>query len=314
MSVQRCLARVASMRAQCADAGWRSRVNVRKLLTADGVIISATFYGEELLPQQRKGAVLVASAIGVAQRFYTDFASWLSRQGYLVVTFDYRGIGRSRPEHLRGFQADVLSWAKLDCAAVLDAVSAECGGGPVYWIGHSLGGQIVALVPGAERITRVLIAGSGTGYWRENAAAFRPRALMLWYLVAPVSTAVCGYFPGKRLRVIGDLPAGVVQQWRRWCLNPQYLLSEGDWVRERFAAFSAPITFLSVTDDEYMSERSIESLASWYSCAPKTLRRFSPQDLGVPGIGHFGFFRARFERLLWQDEMLPLLSPAAASR
>lgn len=292
-------------------ADGEARVHVEKLFAADGVVISATFYGEELLPQQRKGAVLLASAMGVAQRYYTDFATWLSRQGYLVATFDYRGIGRSRPERLRGFKADVLSWARLDCAAVLDAVSARAGGKPIYWIGHSLGGQIVALVPGAERISRVLILGSGTGYWRENASAFRPRALLLWYLIAPVSVALCGYFPGKTLRVIGDLPAGVAQQWRRWCLNPLYLLSEGDWVRERFATFGAPITFFSVTDDEYMSARSIESLASWYAHAPKTLRRLSPQDLGVARMGHFGFFRARFERLLWQDQLLPLLGAGA---
>lgn len=285
-------------------------MNVEKLVTADGVLISATFYGEELLPQQRKGAVILASAMGVAQRFYTDFATWLARQGYLVVTFDCRGIGRSRPERLRGFRADVLSWAKLDCAAVLDAVSARAGGRPIYWIGHSLGGQLVALVPGVERLSRVLILGSGTGYWRENAAAFRPRALMLWYLVAPIATALCGYFPGKRLRLIGDLPAGVVWQWRRWCLNPRYMLSEGPWVCERFAAFSAPVVFFSVTDDEYMSARSIESLASWYARAPKTHRRLTPQDFGVARMGHFGFFRARFERLFWQDQLLPLLGTA----
>ena len=284
-------------------------MNVEKLLTADGVAISATFYGDELLPQQRKGAVLVASAMGVAQRFYTDLAAWLARQGYLVATFDYRGIGRSRPERLRGFQADVLSWTKLDCATMLEAVSARAGEGPIYWIGHSLGGQIVALVPGAEKISRAVIVGSGSGYWRQNATGFRPRALVLWYLVAPISTALCGYFPGKTLRVIGDVPAGVLWQWRRWCLQRQYVLSEGEWVRERFARFSAPVVFFSVTDDEYMSARSIESLASWYTRAPKTLRTFSPKDLGVPRIGHFGLFRASFQRLFWEEQLLPLLPP-----
>lgn len=286
-------------------------MNLQQLLTADGVAISATFYGEERPPPQRRGAVLVASAMGVAQRYYTDFATWLAQQGYLVATFDYRGIGRSRPQRLRGFEADVLSWAKLDCAAMLDALGSRAGGVPLYWIGHSVGGQFVALVPGVERVARVVTVGAGSGYWRDNTAAFRSRALLLWHLIAPVSTAVCGYFPGKSLRLVGDLPAGVILQWRRWCLHPEYLLSEGEAVRERFAAFNTPMAIFSFTDDEYMSARSIESLAGWCARAPKTARRFSPQDLSVPRIGHFGFFRSSFERSLWQEQLLPQLSSPA---
>jgi predicted alpha/beta hydrolase len=231
-----------------------------------------------------------------------------------VATFDYRGIGLSRPERLRGFKTDILSWATLDCAAMLDAVRARAGEAPLYWIGHSLGGQILPLVPGRERIARVMTVASGSGYWRENAAALRRRALLLWHLVAPVSTAICGYFPGKTLRMVGDLPAGVLQQWRRWCLHPQYLLSEGEWVRERFAAVATPMVIFSVTDDEYMSARSIESLSGWYTQAPKAARRFSPHDLGVPRIGHFGFFRASFERSLWRERLLPELSSPSMPR
>jgi predicted alpha/beta hydrolase len=127
-------------------------------------------------------------------------------------------------------------------------------------------------------------------------------------VVAPVSTAICGYFPGRSLRIVGDLPAGVLQQWRRWCLHPQYLLSEGTWVRERFAAFATPVVLFSVTDDEFMSERSIESLRGWYSGAPTATRRLSPASVGVARIGHFGVFRDAFERPIWQALLLPQLS------
>ena len=41
--------------------------------------------------------MLIVPAMGVDQRYYAAFASWLADQGYFVVTFDYRGMGRSRP-------------------------------------------------------------------------------------------------------------------------------------------------------------------------------------------------------------------------
>jgi predicted alpha/beta hydrolase len=283
-------------------------LRVHKLLAADGVSISATFHGEARPQGQIKGAVLVVCAMGATQRYYEPFAVWLEQQGYLVATFDYRGMGLSRPERLRGFQADVLTWARLDCAAVLDALRARAAGAPLYWIGHSLGGQIMPLVPGSETVVRVVMVCSGSGYWRENAPGLRRRVPLLWHLVAPASTAICGYFPGRVLGIVGDLPAGVLFQWRRWCLHREYLLGEGTWVRERFAAVATPVVLFSVTDDEVMSERSIESLRGWLMRAPTAARRLSPQALGVPRIGHFGFFRPGFERSIWQALLLPQLS------
>jgi predicted alpha/beta hydrolase len=50
-------------------------------------------------------------AMGTTQKYYAAFARWLARQGFLVVTFDYRGTGQSRTGNLREFKADILDWA-----------------------------------------------------------------------------------------------------------------------------------------------------------------------------------------------------------
>lgn len=56
---------------------------------------------------------------------------------------------------------------------------------------------------------------------------------------------------------------------------------------------------LSFTDDEMMSEQGIRSLHRLYANAPIEYRRIAPRDIGVPRIGHFGFFRPQFEPTLW---------------
>ena len=254
-----------------------------------------------------KASVVVPSAMGVAQNFYTRFAEWLANQGYSVTTFDYRGIGLSAPPSLRGFRVNVVDWAREDCAAVIDFTRAQRPNLPLYWVGHSLGAQLIGLIPNRDHIDRVISVAAGSGYWRTNAWPTKRVVLWLWYVAAPLAIALYGYFPGKRLRKVGDLPAGVMEQWRRWCLNREYSASEGEEARASYASVRVPMLALSFTDDEVVSDESIRQLHALYASAPVQYRRISPHEIGVPRIGHFGFFRAQFEQTLW-----PLIPRALA--
>jgi predicted alpha/beta hydrolase len=276
-----------------------------KVRAADGVEIDAGFFEAKA---KARGSVLIAPAMSVPQSYYRPFAEWLAGEGYHAATFDYRGTGASRAGSLRGYKADILVWAGLDCAAMLEAVAQRAPDMPLYWVGHSLGGQILGFLPNRERIARAITVATGSGYWRENAPALRRRVWWLWYFVAPLATALYGYFPGARLRKVGDLPRGVMEQWRRWCLNPDYAVGDGEHVRAQFAAVRTPIVSLSFVDDELMSARNTESIHGFYLNAPRTMKRIAPADAGVRRIGHFGFFRAAFEQPLWRAHVLPELT------
>lgn len=272
-----------------------------EVVAEDGFTLAAREYGDA---SSARASVLIVPAMGVEQQYYASFAQWLVEQGYCVVTFDYRGMGASRPDRfrrsLRGFEADVITWATRDCAAMVDVVAERAAGRPLLWIGHSLGGQILGLVPNRERVTAMLTVATGSGYWRENATRLRAIVWWLWYVLVPLTLKLYGYFPGRRLRKVGDLPAGVIKQWRDWCLHRDYVVGhEGDVVRRRYAEVNTPIFSLSFTDDEFMSRANIDSLHSFYTGAPRTMKRISPRDIGVRGIGHFGFFRKRFADTLW---------------
>ena len=230
--------------------------------TGDGFDLRATLFGS---PEHCRAAVLIAPAMGVGQPYYAAFAQWLAEQGLFVATFDYRGIGDSRPpeyrKSLRGFEADVMTWATRDCAAMVSHLAERTEGKPLLWIGHSLGGQILALVPNRHRVNAMVTVATGSGYWRENATRLRMIVWWLWYVLVPVTLKLYGYFPGRRLRKVGDLPAGVIQQWRQWCLHREYVVGhEGDAVRRRYGEVTTPILSLSFTDDEFMSRANIESL------------------------------------------------------
>jgi predicted alpha/beta hydrolase len=247
-----------------------------------------------------RAAVIIPSAMGVAQKFYTQFAQWLASQGYHVTTFDYRGIGFSAPHTLRGFPVNIFDWARQDCATVIDRVKADVPNMPLHWIGHSLGGQLIGLIPNRDRIDRVITIATGSGYWLENTWRTKSMVWWLWFFLVPLALRTAGYFPGKRLRKVGDLPFGVMQQWRRWCLNREYVVgAEGDVVRADYASVRTPMLSLSFTDDEMMSAKGIKSLHGLYASAPVEYRRIAPREIGARHIGHFGFFRPQFEQTLW---------------
>jgi predicted alpha/beta hydrolase len=183
---------------------------------------------------------------------------------------------------------------------MIDAVAARIGSRPLLWVGHSLGGQILALVPNRERVHAMVTVAAGSGYWLENSTRLKLIVWWLWFFLVPVTLRLFGYFPGRALKKVGDLPHGVMRQWRAWCLHPEYAVGhEGDALRRQFAAVSTPILSLSFTDDEYMSARNTESLHGFYSGAPREMLRLAPQTIGARRIGHFGFFRKRFAETLW---------------
>jgi predicted alpha/beta hydrolase len=264
-------------------------------------------------PAEVRAVALIGGAMGARQDYYAPFARWLANQGYLVATFDYRGIGASRPAQrsLRHLRTNLFDWVE-DTDTVIDALIERAPHLPLYLVGHSLGAQLPGLLRHRDRIAGLLSIAAGSGYWRDNAPALKRTVLYFWHVLVPAATALFGYFPGRRLGKVGDLPRGVILQWRRWCLNPRYHVgAEGESVRARFAAARFPLVALSITDDELMTERGTHVLVDCYANAPRRVERIAPADVQAPRIGHFGFFRDQFETTLWQRGLALLQGFAA---
>ncbi|QTN21862.1 alpha/beta fold hydrolase [Rhizobacter sp. AJA081-3] len=276
-------------------------MNAHTLAADDGTPLSVRFF-EPAEGEPQRGAVVIGGAMGVRQDYYRAFADWLAQQGYRVATFDYRGMGDSPPlaGTLRGFRADLFDWA-ADTDSVIEALAARSGDLPIYLIGHSLGAQLPGLLRHRDRLAGLLSIAAGSGYWRDNAPQLRRIVLYFWHVLVPVGTALFGYFPGQRIGKVGNLPKGVVMQWRKWCMHPRYHVgAEGAMVRERFAAARFPVVALSIADDELMTERGTQVLIDCYANAPRRIERITPADVQAKRIGHFGFFRDQFRATLWQ--------------
>lgn len=263
-----------------------------RIAAADGYPIAATRF---VAAGSARGSVVVAGATGVPQGFYRRFAEYLAAQGYDVTTFDYRGIGQSKPASLKGFETSFLEWAHFDLAAVIDAALQP--GRPLFLVGHSFGGHAFGLLPNHEKVAGFYTFATGAGWagWMPRFEGLRVR--FMWTLVTPILATWKGYLPWSLLRRGEDLPLGVYRQWRRWCNYPHYFFDDPHLphLAERFAAVRTPIVAANALDDAWAPPASRDAFMKAYRNAPQTRLDLDPGRLG--GIGHMGYFRQKAQPL-----------------
>ena len=255
-----------------------------------------------------RGAVAIHAATGVPQGYYGAFAAFLASRGLLVLTFDYRGIGRSHPERLRGFRATMRDWAALDGAGALDELERQAAGAPLLAVGHSFGSNGFGVVDGVERYAAALFVGGQSGYWRHWRGHGATGMWFLTHVLLPVVSPLVGYFPSRLFGQGENLPAGVAVEWARWCRHPQY--AKGALDAPGYDRFGSPIRSYWMADDGYAPRPAAEALLHLYPRAPSELRAVHPGDIGAERIGHFGFFRDRFRDSLWDEGARWLLAQA----
>jgi predicted alpha/beta hydrolase len=271
--------------------------NTFALTALDGRPLGATRFE----PRGRAlGTLVIHGATATPARYYRAFASSLAEEGVRVLTYDYRGIARSRPSSLRGDTATMTEWALLDARAAHRYVAEQYPDEPFAVLGHSFGGQLVGLIDEPRDASCALFVGVQLGYYGNWPALQRARLAAIWKVVVPAFTSTIGYLPG-RVGVGEDLPRGVAEEWARWCTSPDYLVSEHPDAIARFARFHPPLAFYSFTDDDFAPERTVGALLDRLPPRGIDHRRIDPKNLGKGPIGHFGFFRPKFRESLWRE-------------
>jgi predicted alpha/beta hydrolase len=272
----------------------------------DGVELAVTRFPAQ---GEARATLVLPGAMGVRQDFYAPVARFFAENGIHVLTFDYRGMGWSRSGSLRGFRATVSDWAEKDLGAMLAEARRPAPGLPLFALGHSLGGQVLAVAPGAEAVRAMVTVTTGTGWYRHN-DRMPLQVRFFWFAAIPALTPLAGYFPGKALRMVGDLPAGVAWQWRRWSTHPDYLLCEGERYAEAFGRFTAPILGYSFADDAIVTKPAIDHMHAIYRAAPVERRHLAPTEIGERRLGHFGFFSEKRRGDLWKECLAWMLARA----
>lgn len=255
-----------------------------------------------------KSVVIISPAMGMPQTLYEKFALFLTEYGYAVMSYDYTGFGLSLKGPLKECKTTARELGELDGKAVIEFAKQTYPQLQIQWIGHSLGGQLLGIMPNANELSNAITVASGTGYWLYNKPQVRRTIWFVWYVIAPLSTKILGYFPGKALGIVADLPPNVINQWRRWCCHKDYAAGvEGPVIRERYASLTTPIKCISFTDDHFLTKRNVEGLHSQFTNSDVTYIDITPEEIDLGFIGHLNWYKEKFKQKIWQERILPEL-------
>lgn len=257
-------------------------------------------------------AVLINSGGGIRAAHYRHFARYLAENGVAVLTYDYRGIGRSRPLHMRSFKAVVEDWSEWDCGGAIAELRRRYPAAEAIGIGHSVGAMMFGAAPNVAELTRFVFVGAHTGFVGDYRRGYRLPMAVLWHGVMPLVTRIVGFFPGRLLHLGVDLPRGVALQWagrRTGTFGRERRVADGSRAGRlvsRLATLAGPALVVSISDDAFATEAGTRRLLGLYPRVAPTYLRFRPSDIGQPKIGHFGFFR-RTGAMLWPKVLAYIL-------
>lgn len=270
-----------------------------QLAARDGYALGAVLHDVSPGADPARAAVLCGGG-GIPARVYRRFASWLAARGLPLLTFDYRGIGRSRPATLRGFRAVLEDWAEHDGAAAIDWLRNRYPRAELTGIAHSIGALILGGAPNAGELSRFLLIGGHTGYCGDYHPRWRLPMTLMWHGVMPALARLFGYFPGRALRMGEDLPAGFACQWasrRAPELGASSPRAAAGLARcRRLEGRALALTF---TDDGFATVSGTRRVLAHLPRLAVEHRVIAPREAGLRRIGHFGFFRPEAERALW---------------
>ncbi|WAP50542.1 alpha/beta fold hydrolase [Arthrobacter sp. ATA002] len=246
--------------------------------------------------------MVIHSATAVAQRLYAGFAEYLCANGFAVLTYDYRGIGASgspqRNRHLR-----MRDWMEQDVPAAAAWMAARFPGLPQFAVGHSLGGQALVLGNGADELAGFVAVASHGGVTRAvEVRRERIRVTLVLRVVGPLCARLLGFAPARRLGLGEDMPGTAVLEWSGWARRPGYFFDDPSMdAAKRAAQVTTDVLAIGLSDDLWATPAQIGPFFGHLVNARVERRNYTPDDGGVPAMGHMGFFRRSVKDSLWPE-------------
>jgi predicted alpha/beta hydrolase len=268
--------------------------STRQVRTKDGKMIWVTCF----IPQQsNRKLMVIAPTACMAQDHYAFFASFLQEQGYTVITFDYRGMGRSAPVDLKGYRASMHQWAVQDIDAVILFAKKDFPNQEIIFTGHGIGGEIIGLTQASQYLSRLILVNSALSCKKLWPLKYRIRASVMNMVIRSLNKGF-GYFPGKRVGYQENIPGGVIHEWINWCSNRNGLFDT--FPDNNYRKFQVPLLVYSFSDDWHCPPKAVQELLNHFDNTVTTWEHLHPRDAGLKKIGHGGFFSAQAKEVLWR--------------
>lgn len=267
--------------------------------------------GVELFEHKNpRACILMFTAMGVEARYYQHFAEALSKTGFQVLTVDYRGNGLSSVRPKRGLHFGYETIISIDYAEVISFFRNRYPELPIFFLGHSLGGQLSTLFAARHpEIAKGIIQVACSSVFYKNYPNQKRQAWIATRLFDKIARII-GYFPGKTIGFGGKESIGVMRDWCTQGKTGRYDLFETDFDYETaLSNLKTPLLTIGVANDHLAPKAAREHLFNkLHPESPKRQIEWSKSNTGRSDLNHFSWAK-KPEGLIsfftdWIDEEL----------
>lgn len=266
------------------------------LTTNDHVPIIAHLFP----PESDNGKILlINSATGVKQHVYFSFAKYFAEKGFTVITYDYRGIGLSKPEQMKGFEASMRIWGSEDYKALTQYIRTRFPAYEKYCLGHSVGALILGMNEDSKMFEEFVFVGTQNAFVGNLKWKTKIEAYLGFGIAQPLTTQLLGYFPSEWFGLGESLPKNCAYDWRTLILNKKSTNGLLEKIDDYSKDLTQKVFVIRAEDDAWLTEKGVKSLLNdTYPNLKPTYRLVRVSESEKGEIGHINFFRS-YNKKLW---------------
>lgn len=271
---------------------------MEKLLitTQDQAVITAHLFSPE---QSNHKLLVINSATGVKQQVYFSFARYFAEQGYVVITYDYRGIGLSKPRNMRNFHASMRIWGSADFKAITEYIKHHFKDYQKYCLGHSVGALILGMNKNSDIFQEFIFVGTQNAFVGNLKFRTKIEAYLGFGIIQPLTTTVLGYFPAQWFGLGESLPKNCAYDWRTLILNRKSTNKLLEKTDDYSKMLTQKVLVIRAEDDVWLTEKGVKSLLNdTYPNLKPIYRLINTSESDKGEIGHVNFFRS-YNKKLW---------------
>ena len=269
-----------------------------KLVNASNETLFATIFHPEI-PNFK--LILINSATGVKQQVNFKLAQYLSNKGFTVITYDYIGIGLSKPNDLKNCKSSMRTWGQEDYKCITSYLKLNFENFEKYLIGHSVGALIVGMNEDSIIFKKIIFIATQKAFVGHLNFKIKIFAYLGFGILQPFTTKIFGYFPAHQFGLGESVPAKVAKDWRILILNRNSTNAVLEKCKINISnKLTQKVLVLRAEDDNWLTNIGVENLLK--ETFPKLKPEYQTLKISESPkkeIGHINFFR-HYNESLWQ--------------
>lgn len=266
---------------------------------ADGHTFDVRLFEASASP---RAIMVICPAMGVMARYYDGFAQALAERGVHAAVTDLRGQGSSSWRAGPDVDWGYATLVEQDWPALAAAVRSRWSDVPLYFLGHSQGGQVALLYAAhkPEGLAGVLTIACGSTCFRGWSGLQQLKILLQTQFVR-VPSGLLGYFPGNRLGFGGRQARTEMQDWANTAWHGRYDLINGSIdYEDALGDVRVPVRVFSLEGDDYAPAGAAAWMAGKLPAATTVHRHLYEDELPAEARDHFRWSR-------YPDRVIPYL-------